>query len=96
MDIGKITGTTRTLGAPRGWDQTSDGVCVGLPIRDERHAPGINRMVSAWVPTPEDIALIQAGAPIYLHVIGETHPPVSLVVGCPPVSDVQKAEVRRG
>ncbi|MCJ2051665.1 hypothetical protein [Methylobacterium sp. J-070] len=96
MDIGRITGTTRTLGAPQGWDQTSDGPCVGLPIRDERHTRDIGRMISAWVPTEADIALIQAGAPIYLHVIGEIHPPVSLVVGNPPVTDVQKAEVRRG
>lgn len=96
MDIGRITGTTRVLNAPRGWDPSQDGPCAGLPIRDERHSREIGRMVSAWIPTAEEIAAIQAGAPIYLFVIGEMHPPVSLVVGVPPVTEAQREEVRRG
>lgn len=62
----------------------SDGICGGLPIRDEPHSPGVNKMVSAWMPTPEEVALIAAGAPIYLAVIGVSHPPVALFVGNPP------------
>lgn len=37
--------------------------------------------VSAWEPTPDEIALIAAGAPIYLWVWGTGHPPVMLTVG---------------
>lgn len=84
MHIGRVAGATRNLGAPRGSDPAKDGTCGGLPIRDEPHGPGVNRMVSAWLPTPEEIALIVAGAPIYLGVLGIEHPPVQLFVGNPP------------
>jgi len=84
MHIGRITGATRNLGAPQGWDPDKDGTCGGLPIRDEPHSPGVNRMVSSWLPTPEEIALIQAGAPIHLLIVGSAHPPVAVSVGVPP------------
>jgi hypothetical protein len=84
MHIGRVAGATRNLGAPKNWDPVKDGICGGLPIRDEPHSPGVNQMVSAWLPTPEDIALIAAGAPIYLVVLGTSHPPVALTVGNPP------------
>lgn len=84
MHIGRVAGATRNLGAPKGWDPAKDGICGGLPIRDEPHSPGVNKMVSAWLPTPEEIALIAAGAPIYLAVLGVSHPPVSMFVGNPP------------
>lgn len=96
MDIGRIIGGTRTLNAPRGWNPKSDGPCEGLPIRDERHTRDIGRMVSAWIPTAAEIAALQAGAPVYLTVVGEMHPPVSLAVGVPPVTEAQREEVRRG
>ena len=76
MHIGRVAGATRNLGAPKDWDPAKDGVCGGLPIRDEPHSPGVNRMVSAWLPTMEEIALMVAGAPIYLSVLGTPHPPV--------------------
>jgi hypothetical protein len=41
-------------------------------------------MVTAWLPTPEEIAKIVAGAPVHLRVLGEVHPPVMLDVGDPP------------
>ncbi|MCJ2090884.1 hypothetical protein MKK88_33610 [Methylobacterium sp. E-005] len=84
MHIGRVTGATRNLGAPLDWDPAKDGICGGLPIRDEPHSPGVNRMVSAWMPTPEEIALITAGEPIYLLVVGAVHPPVAISVGNPP------------
>ncbi len=96
MHIGRVAGATRNLGAPRDWDPAKDGICGGLPIRDEPHSPGVNRMVSAWLPTPEEIALIVAGAPIYLGVLGIDHPPVSLSVGNPPADDAAQPEVSRG
>lgn len=94
MHVGRIQGATRNLGAPTGWEKDKHGACGGLPIRDEMHAPGLPCMVSAWIPTPEEIALLQAGAPAYLYVIGSAHPPVSLIVGSPP-SEVSE-EARNG
>jgi len=83
MHVGRIAGATRNLGAPLDWERDKHGTCGGLPIRDEMHAPGMPRMVSAWLPTPEELRLLNAGAPIYLTVIGHVHPPVSVGVGMP-------------
>jgi hypothetical protein len=38
-------------------------------------------MTSAWFPTPEEIERLRDGAPIYLTVLGRSHPPVGLAVG---------------
>lgn len=83
MHVGRIIGATRNLGAPRGWEKDKHGICGGLPIRDELTTAGPG-MTSAWLPTPEEITQIQAGAPIYLTVLGSVHPPVSMQVGVAP------------
>ena len=44
-------------------------------------------MVSAWLPSPDELRLIAAGAPIYLYVYGTAHPPVWVGVGMPPVEE---------
>lgn len=78
MMIGRIDGCTRVLGKSQGY--------FGLPIRDEVihervNGPGTPAMVTAWIPTPDEIAKIVAGAPIYLRVLGTQHPPVMVEVG---------------
>jgi hypothetical protein len=83
MLIGHIEGATRKLGRPRGWNEARHGKLATLPIRDEV-VNGVNEMVSAWIPTPDEIARIEAGAPIYLRITGRQHPPVLLSVGDPP------------
>lgn len=81
MEIGHIRGATRVLGAPLDLEPQRHGACAGLPIRDAVYQGGLPDMRSPWFPTPEELARLQAGAPIYLSVIGETHPPVALSVG---------------
>ena len=83
MLVGMIHGATRNLGAPRDWDKAKDGPCGGLPIRDEKTTAG-QGMTSAWQPTPDEIARLNAGASIHLTVLGTVHPPVSMSVGTPP------------
>jgi hypothetical protein len=78
MLIGRVAGATRVLGQRQGY--------LGLPIRDELinctvNGPQTPAMVTAWEPTPEEIARIVAGAPIHLRILGTTHPPVMLDVG---------------
>lgn len=74
MMVKHITGATRIIGKSQGY--------AGLPLRDVlindqgRQTPA---MVSAWEPTPDEIATIVAGGAIYLMVIGEAHPPVLLL-----------------
>ena len=48
-----------------------------LHIRDENH-DGVNVMVSAWEPSPEQLKILNAGGKVVLMVIGTVHPPVAL------------------
>lgn len=86
MEIGRIIGATRNLGAPPNWDPEQHGACAHLPIRDEL-SPAGPCMVSAWMPSPDEIERIVAGAPIYLTVFGTAHPVVGMSIGEPPTED---------
>lgn len=84
MIPGRIDRATRYLGAPAGWEPPRDGPCAHLAIRDEQFSlNGPWSMVSAWELTPDEMERLKA-APIYLTVIGSSHPPVALSVGFPP------------
>lgn len=78
MLIKRISGTTRVIGKSQGY--------LGLPIRDEpiidqTNDLPVNRMVSAWELTPNEIDRLKKGATIYLSIIGTQHPPVMLEIG---------------
>lgn len=81
MLIARIENATRVLGKSQGF--------LGLPIRDESISErvlgnGVPCMVTAWEPTPDELARLNAGAKIELRLIGTQHPPVLLGVGeCP-------------
>ena len=82
MLIAAIEGVTRVIGKSQGY--------LGLPLRDEVihctvTGEGTPAMVSAWQPTPDELARLNAGASVHLRVIGIQHPPVMLEVGHPPV-----------
>lgn len=81
MQIGRVENATRVLGKSQGY--------LGLPIRDEFVHCSVNgektpSMVTAWIPTPDEIERINAGAPIHLRLIGSSHPPVMVDVGKAP------------
>ena len=84
MKPGTIAGATRVLGAPRGWNPEKDGPCGGLPILETLTAHGQKCMVSAWIPTPEELERLNAGAAIELCVMGIVHPPVGMSIGAVP------------
>jgi hypothetical protein len=67
-----ISGATHVLGAPAGWDHARDGHCGKLAIRA---AEGC--CLSAWEPTPEELAILSAGGSVILQVVGG-QPPVML------------------
>lgn len=74
-----IEHATRRLGPPPG---VSGDDCSHLSIRDIRdEATGANFMWSAWEPTPAELALLNAGAKVYLRIGGVSHPMVGLAVG---------------
>lgn len=81
MQIGYVEGATRVIGKSQGYK--------GLPVRDEIihcnvGGEGTPAMVTAWSPTPDEIARIVAGAPVHVSIIGTAHPPLMLTVGAPP------------
>lgn len=81
MQIGRIQGATRVLGKSQGY--------LGLPLRDvvissTVDGPEPPAMETAWLPSPDEIARINAGAPVILRVLGTAHPPVMVDVGEPP------------
>lgn len=81
MEIGRITGVTRVIGRSQGYR--------GLPLRDEPFnstvtGPDTPSMVSAWLPTPEELALLNAGASVHVRLLGTEHPPILVEVGPAP------------
>lgn len=75
MNPTPISGATKVLKAPAGWDPEKDGVCNDLYVRVEEG----QLYASAWEPTPEDMTLLSLGGVIVLRVFGG-QPPVSLAV----------------
>ena len=72
MLVNAIEGTTRRLGKQQGY--------LGLPVRDYIDENGHPMMISSWQPTPDELARLKLGAPIYLWVYGTAHPPVMISV----------------
>lgn len=55
--------------------------CDALPVTDATDCDGRPYVISFWLPTPEEVAALAAGAPVQLWVVGQTMPPVALSVG---------------
>lgn len=66
------------LGAPEGWDQ-KQMPCSALAIT-RTDWDGIPAVVSFWKPTPEELAVLNAGGSVALWIAGQTMPPAGLSV----------------
>lgn len=66
------------LGAPAGWDQDALP-CSALPVTriDWDGQPAVK---SYWMPTADELAMLNEGMPIALYVIGQTMTPVAITV----------------
>lgn len=78
MQIGRIRGATREVGKSQGYR--------GLPLRDELinctvNGPGTPAMVTAWLPTPRELELLNAGAAVHVRILGTVPPPMMVEVG---------------
>ena len=77
MQIGMIKDHTRICGKSQGF--------MGLPIRDATlNVEGfgqVNEMTSAWLPTPEELAALNAGAAVHVKIWGNSPPPMLVEVG---------------
>ena len=87
MIIGMIERATRIIGKSQGY--------LGLPLRDEViqcnvGGPDTPSMVTAWHPSPDELARSNAGAAVHLRVLGTAHPPVMLAVGEAPDAELAR------
>jgi len=78
VQIGRVANATRVIGKSQGY--------MGLPLRDEVinctvGGEGTPAMVTAWHPTPKELAALNAGAPVHVRIIGTGHPPIMVEVG---------------
>lgn len=76
----KFLGVTGYLGAPPNWDGEKQGDCDPLPYMYED-----GFFVSMWVPDRDELAALNAGQAVVLHVAGVAHPVVSVGVSQQPV-----------
>lgn len=67
--------TTGVLKAPKGSDNVYD-----LPITNIKFSDGICGVESCWELSDEEIEILLKTKRIYLCVLGNTHPPLSISV----------------
>lgn len=80
MIIAMIEGATRVCGKAQGY--------LGLPIRDEQiidnaTARVVNCMHTAWEPTPDELARLNAGGKVIISIFGVTPAPMMVNVSKP-------------
>src|SRR3546814_704875 len=92
MQVGVIQGATRIVSRSQGYN--------GLPIRDEAihftvNGPETPAMITAWIPTPAELAALNAGAAVHVRILGRTPPSMAVEVGpTPSIEDRESFEAR--
>lgn len=71
----QLEGASRRLGAPKGWDHSTRGICHTLEIMDVD-----GWMVSAWRPSAAELQRLNDGQPLFLFIQGTAHPVVALEI----------------
>jgi hypothetical protein len=71
----KFEGRNRTFGAPKDWDEEKNGICYGLPAKQDE----AGNIISVWQPTPAERARIAKGENIVLSCF-TIQPPVILTI----------------
>lgn len=76
--VGVIEGATHVVGQRQGY--------LGLPIRRELihcavNGPDTPSVSTAWLPTPAELAALNAGAAIHVRTLGEVPQPMMVSVG---------------
>lgn len=82
----KIQESNLRFDPPANWPEDALGPCDALEVRctpkpGTRMPPGSQpTLQSAWLPTPDELALLNAGHAVLLTVFGSLHPPVAIGV----------------
>jgi len=72
---GAMRNSNKTFLAPKGVPG-----CQDLLVRVTEGDNGVHITTSAWQPSREELARLNEGQPIHLHVYGNSHPMVALSV----------------
>lgn len=59
-------------------DSMSDDECGDLRVYRGIDQNGYPMILSAWQPSKEDLEALNAGRPVFLNILGQGMPPVSL------------------
>jgi hypothetical protein len=77
MKTQMMKGATRIVGYKQGYEP--------LPVKDitvaNQQGEVMPCMVTAWLPTPDELQLLNAGVPVIVMILGTEHPPIKLTVG---------------
>lgn len=97
MEVLRIIGATRTIGKSQGYiglpvrdniDTSAEMATMQEDLQTFDNGPDagleVPTMTTAWSPTPDELAKLAAGAPIYVRLVGTQHPPIKVFVGDPP------------
>jgi hypothetical protein len=76
----RVKKATNTYGAPRGVGSREVGELPFWRETEEIQERVVTKVCSAWKPTPEELACLNAGAYIVVGILGEPIPPFSLNV----------------
>lgn len=92
MLIQMIEGATRVIGKAQGY--------IGLPLKDAKvDCPVAGKdtptMTTSWMPTPEELVVLNAGAPVYVTIYGTQHPPILVSTGPLPEGDIVLSDAQR-
>ncbi|MGY3393405.1 hypothetical protein ACVWW6_005996 [Bradyrhizobium sp. USDA 3311] len=77
MPFVKIRGATANFGKPRNWNEKEAGPCGDLWVRVDRYGP-YKQHNFAWKPDAEQLALLNGGGEIEVHLICDFMPPVGV------------------
>ncbi len=64
------------FGAPSNWNHETDGICHTLDVWRRDGA-----WISGWVPSAAELAKLNAGEPLFLHIYTPEHPVIAFSVG---------------
>lgn len=53
---------------------------AALHVKEHEHPQHGPMVMSVWEPTPEERLILSTGGVVVLHVVGRTHPPLTLGV----------------
>lgn len=74
-----INNATHHFGPPQDWNDERDGRCGSLWVRQSDEPSGRTVFASAWRPTAEELAALNAGGVVVVEVFGG-QPPIMISV----------------